>query len=432
VNAIRAISIVAVGVLTATCSSSEPPLPTMPAVQYIASAFKNHQLVALSELHGSPETFALFKSIVSDPAFQAAGADVVVEFGNARHQDVADRYVGGEEVAREDLERIWLDTTQISGIWGLPMYESMLTAVRNANVALPPARRIRVWLGDPPIDWTRVVSPADEDMNDWRDAHFARVVEDKVRKPGRKALLFVGGAHITRRVIFPNSLIHLLDLNPAPPALVVCVVDIDVAAPAIAKRMLEWPERSAVSVRNTWLGRTDVKDVGSKFSRGKLEEDVDAVVLLSHSGLTYLPPPHVNSASAYGLELARRRRIAAATVAFRGGAVRFVQGDAPLTPESEPPLGEILAELGRDRGLELVVKAYADERERDVMALTTRRAATVVQWLVGRGVSADRLSTRACGVSRPLFFGVTEEERARNRRADLVRRTPDISCHPPW
>jgi outer membrane protein OmpA-like peptidoglycan-associated protein len=136
--------------------------------------------------------------------------------------------------------------------------------------------------------------------------------------------------------------------------------------------------------------------------------------------------------SPYGLELARRQRLATATIPFRGGAIRFVKDDAALTPESEQPLGEVLAELQRDPGLELTVKAFAAESERDSVILTTRRAATVVQWLVSRGISADRLTPKACSASSRLFDAVTEDERARNRRAELVRRTRDAGCHPPW
>lgn len=404
----------------------------MPAVQYITSAFKTHDLVALSEVHGSPESFTLFTALVRDPAFHSSVRDIVIEFGNARFQEVADRYVAGEEVDRDSLVSIWRETTQVSGIWDLAMYEQMLKAVRDVNAGLSPERRIRVWLGDPPIDWSTVVSPADEDMNGWRDAHMARVVEEKVRKSNRKALIFVGGAHISRRVIFPDSLIQLLDRRPAPPAHVVSIVDIDAVTPALATEMRTWPERSAVSVKDTWLGETDVKDVGFTFSRGTLAKDVDAVVLLSHAKLTSLPAPHVNSASPYGLELARRQRLGTATIPFRGGAIKFVAGDAALTPESEKPLGEVLAELQRDPGLELTVKGFAAEGEREVMALTTRRADTVVRWLVSRGISADRLTPKACGAASRLFDAASEDERARNRRAELVRRSRDASCHPPW
>jgi hypothetical protein len=106
-------------------------------------------------------------------------SDIVVEFGNGRFQPVVDRYLAGEHVTRDELARAWRDTTQISGIFDLPMYEAMLTTVRDVNASLPSARRLRVWLGDPPIDWSQVTSPADEDMNDWRDAFFARVVGDQ-------------------------------------------------------------------------------------------------------------------------------------------------------------------------------------------------------------------------------------------------------------
>jgi hypothetical protein len=67
------------------------------------------------------------------------------------------------------------------------MYEGMLSEVRSLNGTLPLSKRVRVVLGDPPIDWSVVQGPADEDMNDWRDAHFAWVVEEHVVKKGRRA-----------------------------------------------------------------------------------------------------------------------------------------------------------------------------------------------------------------------------------------------------
>ena len=60
--------------------------------------------------------------------------------------------------------------------------KDFLNDVRTLNVSLPPERRLRVLLGDPPIDWSTVRGPADEDMNDWRDAHFAWVVAEQVHE----------------------------------------------------------------------------------------------------------------------------------------------------------------------------------------------------------------------------------------------------------
>jgi hypothetical protein len=94
----------------------------------------------------------------------------VVECGNARYQDVVDRYIAGEPVARDQLKRVWAETTIASGMWLAPMYEAVLADVRAVNLTRPPGLRVRVLLGDPPINWSVVRGPADEDMNDWRDA----------------------------------------------------------------------------------------------------------------------------------------------------------------------------------------------------------------------------------------------------------------------
>ena len=267
----------------------------LPAARYIVRAFQRYPLVALSELHGNAESRALFESLLRDPEFPAMVSDIVVEFGNARYQEVVDRYLGGNDVPPDLLSRVWRDTTQVSGIFDLPMYAEMLAAVRSANAGLTPGRKLRVWLGDPPIDWTTVTGPADEDMNDWRDAFFARTVENQIRKKGRRALLFVGGAHIGRQVIFPNSLIHLLDARFPGETLVVSVLDVGSVTPAVAARLRESPPGVAMTVRDTWLGRLDVKEIGFRLSRGIVEQDVDAVVLLSHVALEYQPAPSIES-----------------------------------------------------------------------------------------------------------------------------------------
>jgi hypothetical protein len=177
----------------------------LPSAHYIVRALQRYPLVALSELHGNAESRALFESRVRDPEFRAMVSDIVVEFGNARYQDVVDRYLAGNEVPADLLSRVWRDTTQVSGIFELPMYAQMLAAVRTVNEGLAPGRKLRVWLGDPPIDSAIVNSPADEDMNDWRDAFFARTVEDQIRNKGHRALLSVGGGHISRQVIFRTA-----------------------------------------------------------------------------------------------------------------------------------------------------------------------------------------------------------------------------------
>jgi hypothetical protein len=203
-----------------SAQTAAEPLPK-PAIEYLVRAFDRYPLVALSEVHGSRETKDFVGKLIRHPDFSGRVADIVVEFGNGRYQRMMDRYIAGEDVAREELKQVWENTTQISGVWSSPIYESFFEDVRSFSKTVPPPRRVRVLLGDPPIDWKAVTSPADEDMNDWRDAHFAWVVEREVIRKGRKALLFVGGAHISRKVILQNSLIHLLDARFPKKTLVV-------------------------------------------------------------------------------------------------------------------------------------------------------------------------------------------------------------------
>lgn len=55
------------------------------------------------------------------------------------------------------------------------------------------------------------------------------------------------------------------------------------------------------------------------------------------------------------------------------------------------------------------------------LGLSLRRAEAVRNYLVSKGVSADRLTVRGYGESRPAASNATREGRAQNRRVELVR-----------
>jgi outer membrane protein OmpA-like peptidoglycan-associated protein len=407
-------------------------LQPRPAVDLILRAFEDHPVVALSDGagHGQLDTLEFFTTLVRDKRLPGTLQNIVVEFGNARYQAVMDRYVAGEAVPRDELRHVWEDTTQVSGIWSLPMYQQMFAEVRSLNEALPAAARIRVLLGDPPIDWSTVTGPADEDMNDWRDAHFAHVVEREVINRREKALLLIGGAHIGRRVILPNSLIHLLDSRFPGQVWVVAVLDAGRTDPRIATRLQNWTVPAGAAVRDTWFGELDVKQIGFGLSEGVVEDDMDSVLLLSS-----VPPRQQDSPAlepTYARELARRRALAHATLPFRGAKIRFEENIAVFAADANEPLQAVLKELLRDRGLRLLVKAFSDAAESDPLAVSTRRAELLVDWLAARGVARDRLVPKGCAALRPLTFGNTAADRAMNRRAELVRLAPTAGCQPPW
>jgi outer membrane protein OmpA-like peptidoglycan-associated protein len=420
------------------CHRSDParvtadvPLP-IPAVSYITGAFDTYPLVAFSEpRHGASGTREFLASLVRQPAFAGKVNDIVVECGNARYQAVMDRYIAGEEVPRDDLKRVWENTTIVTGVWSAPMYEAVFSDIRSVNKTLPPKLRFRVLLGDPPIDWSLIRGPADEDMNDWRDAHFAWIVDEQVMKKGRRALIWIGGAHISRRVRFPESLIHLLDRRFPGKTHVVLAVDPRDIEPSLSARLGTSPLLAAARVQDTWLGRSDASAIGLHLSTGSVQENVDAVMLWDSFSHGADETPRFDAQSPFGVELRRRQRLSETTVTFRGGKIRFETDRVSLTSESEPVLKAVLAELQRDGGLELVVKAFADARERNVGPLSLARAQLIVNWLTARGIAPQRLIAKGCGSGRALWVGSTEEERAANRRAELVRASRWADCAPP-
>jgi hypothetical protein len=85
---------------------------------------------------------------------------------------------------------VWNDTTQSDPVWDLPIYEDFYRAVRTINQELPPSRRLRVLLGDPPIDWRNIHTFSD--LGPWLsepDPVAADLVRPEVLATGRRALV---------------------------------------------------------------------------------------------------------------------------------------------------------------------------------------------------------------------------------------------------
>src|SRR5690242_17492775 len=88
----------------------QDPSPAVPAdpVTTILDAFSRHDLVALGEgAHRNEQGHAFRLALIRDPRFAATVNDIVVECGNARYQDLMDRFVSGEEIPRTELRQVW-------------------------------------------------------------------------------------------------------------------------------------------------------------------------------------------------------------------------------------------------------------------------------------------------------------------------------------
>ncbi|HJU54810.1 MAG TPA: hypothetical protein VJ715_09570 [Pyrinomonadaceae bacterium] len=157
--------------------------------------FNQYDLVAIPEFHRAKEVHEFLQSLVRDRRLTKQHVtNIVVEFGNAKYQDVADRYVFGGQIPRAEVEKIWRNTTMFL-VWDSPLYEEFFQTVREVNMRLPRSKKIRVILGDPPIGWEIVHTKSDYERYADRDLFYAEVVEREILNRGQKALLIAGGIH---------------------------------------------------------------------------------------------------------------------------------------------------------------------------------------------------------------------------------------------
>jgi hypothetical protein len=74
-------------------SSGAAGLERVDAFDGVIEAVRGHSLVALGEYHQMQEWHDFMHQLLEREAFVAAVDDLVVEFGNALYQPVADRYL---------------------------------------------------------------------------------------------------------------------------------------------------------------------------------------------------------------------------------------------------------------------------------------------------------------------------------------------------
>jgi hypothetical protein len=238
----------------------------------VLDAFKTHQVVGVPDAHRNTAIHAFLLSLIRDSRFPKVVNDVVVEFGSALHQDVADRFVRGEDVPYETLRKIWMDTTQAQPASDTPQAEEFIRAVRAVNTSVARSQQIRVLLGDPPIRWEEVTTKADHwKWVEMRETFPAEVVQREVLKKRRRALLVYGVGHLQRKNPQANfestgmaaSLVSLLEEAHGAK-----VFNVGLASNLATERAdaASWPAPSLVVLRGTDMGATPVSHEGPRVS----------------------------------------------------------------------------------------------------------------------------------------------------------------------
>ena len=190
--------------LASLSATAQPAPAARPAIDGIFEAFQTHPLVGLGEHHSVAQELEFYNTLVRDPRFAAEVGNVVVEFGGAAHQDIIDRYVNGDEVPYTELRKVWTDTVGWLPVVTRIGYPAFFAQVRETNLALPPAKRIHVWLGEPVIHWENLKSQADWKLLDrTRDSHPAALIERQILARNKKALIIYGAGHFWPAVAGP-------------------------------------------------------------------------------------------------------------------------------------------------------------------------------------------------------------------------------------
>jgi hypothetical protein len=282
------------------------------AVTAILDAFKSYDVVALGEgPHGNEEGHAFRLSLIRDPRFTAVVNDIMVEFGTSRYQSVIDRFLNGDAVPDADLRRVWRDTTVASPALERPIYEGFYRAVRALNGALPPSRRVRVWLGDAPIEWETITSPLQ--LRRWgmqKDAHSAGVVKREVLAKGRRALVIYGDGHLQGRGFPERSLTNVLESQPAA-ARVLTISSSFVDLRKFQPDVSSWRPPVVAKIRGTVIGtqpyaRFYPLPPKPGWSTVRLQDQFDAVLWLGDKAtVTPLPASLCRDADYMKMRLAR-------------------------------------------------------------------------------------------------------------------------------
>lgn len=105
------------------------------------------------------------------------------------------------------------------------------------------------------------------------------------------------------------------------------------------------------------------------------------------------------------------------------GGVLFASSKADLLPAAQLKLNTVAEALTRqDPDSKMVVEGHTDSQGAASynQELSQRRAQTVRDYLVSRGVAADRVTSQGFGSSRSVADNGSAEGRANNRRVEIV------------
>lgn len=110
----------------------------------------------------------------------------------------------------------------------------------------------------------------------------------------------------------------------------------------------------------------------------------------------------------------------------KGKAILYINFDtdkADLTPEGKEVVQEIAAALKKENSLNISIEGHTDNSGNAAhnKTLSEQRANAVLQALSKDGIQQNRLKSAGFGAEKPLLANDSEENKAKNRRVELVK-----------
>jgi outer membrane protein OmpA-like peptidoglycan-associated protein len=102
--------------------------------------------------------------------------------------------------------------------------------------------------------------------------------------------------------------------------------------------------------------------------------------------------------------------------------IQFETGKYELLSESYIELDKLILMLLENPKLQVQIIGHTDNigKENDNQLLSSQRAKVVVDYLIGKKISAERLASKGLGAQVPLADNQTEQGRALNRRTEML------------
>ena len=299
--------------------------------------FQTHDIVMFGEVHDSEQEYEWLCELVKTPGFADQVDDIVVEFGNPLYQKTVDRYVAGEDVPFDEVQKAWrnmvADAEPVS-----PVYGWLYKAVRETNLEHPGQHGIRLLMGSPPGDWSKINNSADlAPYLAERDQWYERIVKEEVLAKHHHALLIMGARHflrghgqalqlelaaqqhrvvpIDREHLDPGNIESGLRASGANPYLVVFGTNTIDSRGDVDKRFDSWPAPVIVPLSGDWVGALPAQPVlsGGHAPPIPLTLADQADALLYVAPCSVLQTVHLSKAeiedTSYGQEMIRRDMI---------------------------------------------------------------------------------------------------------------------------